>query len=88
MLSKFTDRFKSSTHLISLNVRHFGMVEATGLIICSRGNIQCHHPPPPYNISSNYTNRFKSCAHLRWLNVRHFGMAEATRLKDATSRSP
>jgi hypothetical protein len=28
---KSTNRFKSSTHLRSLNVRHFGMVKVTGL---------------------------------------------------------
>jgi hypothetical protein len=30
--SKSNNQFKICTHVSSLNVRHFGMVEATGLI--------------------------------------------------------
>jgi hypothetical protein len=71
-------------HLRSLNVRHFEVVEATGLNSTEWGHLQCHHlhtkflPNPP--TSTNVIKVFL-CTHLRSLNARHFGMAKATGLK-------
>jgi hypothetical protein len=42
MLSKSNNLLKSCTHLISLNICHFGMVEATGLA-WSGDHLQWHH---------------------------------------------
>jgi hypothetical protein len=77
--SKSINRFKSCAHLSSLNVRHFGTVEATAL--SSMESRSSSMSSPPYKISSSCTNRFKSSAHLSTLNVSHFGMAEDARLK-------
>jgi hypothetical protein len=90
MSSKSTNRFKSCIHLRSLNIRHFGMVEATAMNSRSRCYLQCHqflrrfHPNPP--IDSKVITGFLY-THLRSLNVRHFGMAEDTRFKNMSSRS-
>jgi hypothetical protein len=70
--------------LRSLNVRHFGMVEATALN--SKESRSYSMSSPPYKISSKATNRFKAikgilCTHFRSLNVRNFGMAKAKRLE-------
>jgi hypothetical protein len=81
--SKCTYRFQVCAHLRGLNVHHFGIVEATGLTVCSRDNIQCRyphtkfHPNPPIGC----TNVFTICAHIRSFKVRHFGMDEGTGLK-------
>jgi len=56
--SKSTSRFKSCTHLKSLNVHHVGMVEAAAL-----NSMESRSPSmssPPYKISSESTNLFKS----------------------------
>jgi hypothetical protein len=90
ILSKSTNHFHSCTHLRSLNVRHFGVVEAMALKVWSRGHLQCHHLltrfHPNLPIGSEVIKEFL-CIHLRSLNARHFGMAEATRLKNVASRS-
>jgi hypothetical protein len=86
MSSKFTSQLKSCTHLRSLNVRHFGMVEATGLS-SSMESRPYSMSSPLYIISSKSTSRFKSCSHHSNLNVRHFGMVEATGLSSMESRS-
>jgi hypothetical protein len=54
ILSKSTNRFKSYSgvslhHLRSLNVRHFGMVEATRLKKSLRGHRQWHHLPAKFH---------------------------------------
>jgi hypothetical protein len=89
-ISSKSSQFKSCTHLRSLNVGHFGMVEAMALNIWSWGHLQCHHlhtrfHPNPL-IGSKVIKGFL-CTHLRSLNVRHFGMAAATRLKNLASGS-
>jgi hypothetical protein len=72
------------THLKSLNVRHFGMADATRLKIWRRCHLQWHHQPTKFHenppIGSKVIKGFL-CTHLKSLNVRHFGMADATRLK-------
>jgi hypothetical protein len=56
--SKSTYHLKICTHLRSLNVCHFGMVEAKGLKkVASRSS---SFSSPPYNISFKSTNRLKS----------------------------
>jgi hypothetical protein len=89
--SKSTNRFKSCTHLRSLNFRHFDMVEATRLNSMESRTFSVSSSA--YKISSKSTNRFKRFkgflyTHLRSLNVLHFGMAEAMRLKNVASWSP
>jgi hypothetical protein len=82
--SKSTNLFKICTYLGSLNVRHFGKVEATvlnGMESMSSSMSSSHtrvHPNPP--IGSKVIKGFL-CTHLKSLNVRHFGMAEGMRLK-------
>jgi ribosomal protein S10 len=74
--SKSTNQFNRCTHLRSLNVRNYGIVEATRL-----NNMASRSPStssPPYKISSKSTNQFRSCTHLRSLNVRHFGAIDVT----------
>jgi hypothetical protein len=73
-----TNQFKSCTHHRILNVRHFGMVEGTGLN--SKESRSCSMSSSPYKISSKSMNRIKSSTYLRSLKVRHFGMVEATGL--------
>jgi hypothetical protein len=65
------------THLRSL-VRHFVMIEATGLEIRRRDHFKCHH------LNTNFIQihqEVRKFTHLRNLNVRYFGMVEATGLK-------
>jgi hypothetical protein len=84
--SKSTYRFKSCDHVSSSNVRHFEMVEASGLNSSSNSqdHLQCHHVHTKFHrnppIGSKVTKVFLF-THLRSLNVPHFRMAEATRLK-------
>jgi hypothetical protein len=87
---KSTYRFKRFTHLRSLKVSHYGIVEATRL-----RNMASRSPSmssPPYKISSKPINQFKVirgllCTHLRSLNVCNFGMVEGTGLENMASRS-
>jgi hypothetical protein len=66
------------TLLRSLNVRHFEMVEDTGLSSMESRSLSMSSSP--YKISSKSINRFKSSAHLRSLNARQIEMIEATGL--------
>jgi hypothetical protein len=83
--SKSTNRFKSCTHLRSLNARNFGMVEATRL--SSTDSRSPSMSSSPYKISSKSTNWFKSCAYLRTLNVLYFETVEGTGCNCKESRS-
>jgi hypothetical protein len=75
----------SCSHVKSLTVSHFGMIEAMGLEnMTSRWPSTSWHP---HKISSKSTNQFKSCTHLRCLNVRHLAMVEATGLSSMESKS-
>jgi hypothetical protein len=71
-------RFKICTQVGILNVRHFGMVEAT--ILRCLDLMSPSTSPPPHKFSSKSASHFKSCTHHSSLNVRHFGMVEVTRL--------
>jgi hypothetical protein len=75
--------FQNVHHLRSLNVRRFGMIEATGL--CSIKKTRSPSMSSPHTkFQQNPPNGSKVIkvflyTQLRSLNFRHFGMAEATR---------
>jgi hypothetical protein len=62
---QITNRFKSCTHLRSLNFRHYGILEATGLKIWHRGRLRYYnlhtkfHPNPPISSKVAPPQKFK-----------------------------
>jgi hypothetical protein len=83
--SKATNRFIRCTHLRSLNVHHYGIVEAN--------EIKVYDIEVAFNVITSIQNLIQiqesvqKLHHLRTLNVRHFGMVEATALNSMESRS-
>jgi hypothetical protein len=82
--SKSTNRFKSCTNLRSLNVHHFGMLQATALNSTKLKSSSMSSPP--YKTSSKSTTWFRSYSGVsshppQKLNVLHIGRDEATILK-------